>query len=155
MSDFVLGGITFDSEKVFPKAGNTRADDVAKIYREAIEYGVKEGAEYFIANNININKETGKDNEFDDGRGGKFTINHGTQQKAIDKLNNDPTFPYILEKDNKKAKGGSKKGYKIRKKTDEEIKNLTKDNPAPTTPTTPARNRSPKKTTKTDTNKDK
>ena len=136
MSDFTIGGVKFDSEKVFPKKGNTRADDVAKIYREAIEFGVKEGADHFIANNINKDKN-GKDNYFTDERGNKFRINHATQQKAIDILNKDVTFPYYLEKDSKKSKGGSKLGYLIRDKTKEELQ--AKDSPKPTAPTTKTR----------------
>lgn len=119
MSDFTVGGIKFDSSKVFPKKGTKRADDVAKIYRKAIEIGVKEGADHFVASNINKD-ENGKDNIFTDERGNTFKINNGTQQEAINKLNNDKTFPYILEKDSKK-KGGSRLGYIIREKTAEEL----------------------------------
>ena len=133
MSDLIIGGVKFDSEKVFPKSSNKRADDVAKIYREAIEFGIREhGIDHFIARHFNKD-DKGNDIEYTDSTNKKFTINNQTQQEAIKKLNEDKTFKYYLEKENKKAKGGSKTGYKIREKTAEELGQTQQPTPTPTT----------------------
>lgn len=144
MSDLVIGGVSFDMDKVFPKNTSKRADDVAEIYKQAIERGVKENkADHFVARRINKDAN-GKDNVFTDATGKKFTINPSTQREAIEKLNADKTFKYVLEKDSKKSKGGSKIGYKIREKTAEE---LGQTQPPKTTPTTTRTTRSRTNTT--------
>ena len=133
MSDMVIGGVSFDMDKVFPKNTSKRADDVAEIYKQAIERGVKENrADHFVARRINKD-DKGNDNVFTDATGKKFTINPSTQREAIEKLNADKTFKYVLEKDSKKSKGGSKIGYKIREKTAEELGQIKPPTPTPTT----------------------
>ena len=145
MSDMVIGGVSFDMDKVFPKNTSKRADDVAEIYKQAIERGVKENkADHFVARRINKD-DKGNDNVFTDATGKKFTINPSTQREAIEKLNADKSFKYYLEKDSKKSKGnlkgGSKTGYKIREKTAEELGQIKQPTPTPTTTTRTTRSR--------------